>query len=158
GKSGLKGAAGMKGQPGPQGNTGTLGLPGLTGGTAGNTSFGTFVAGPTEPPSVTLQASNVTTASAASLTPHTFTLEFRDDIFSPELSVFKATVQVQPSSGPAISATLVDLQLSGDDDGVGDATVITATYQFLPPSADWTKAPDGKYTVRLTGTPVTDLA
>ena len=55
-------------------------------------------------------------------------------------------------------ATLVGLTPAGVQDGLGDATIITATYEITPPFGDWTVAADGVYTVQLLGSAITDLA
>jgi RHS repeat-associated protein len=157
GKAGSNGADGTKGEDGQPGSPGKQGLPGLHGGSAGNSSFGTFVAGPLGM-TATLQADNITTATAAGQVPYTFTITFRDPLFLTEASVFGAVVQVIPPSGPAITATLTNMTLSGNNDNLGDATVITATYGIVPPSGDWTLAANGAYTVKITGKPILDLA
>lgn len=157
GRSGTAGSKGSEGHDGDSGNPGFPGLPGLRGGTAGNTSFASFSLGAAQPPSVTLDAPNVTNANALAESPYTFTLTFRNDTLMSQMAVFNAKVEVVTPGGTRIPAIIVDLALGGDTDGVGDATEITATYGFAPPSGTWFTAADGTYTVRLT-TPVTDLA
>ncbi len=159
GKAGAAGAAGSAGNPGQPGNAGEPGAPGLPGGIVGSSNFGSFlIGGPGLPPQHLLQAPNVTSLNATIETPYAFTIEFTDTILIPETSVAGATVQVVPPGGTPITATLTNLTIGGTNDGVGDATVLTATYAIIPPSDNWTLAPDGVYTVQLTGSPVKDLA
>ncbi len=109
--------------------------------------------------SATLTAPKVTTADAASESPYSFSLTFQDSsgVIS-DSSVSGATVQVVPPATAAITATLVSTQLSGNSDGNGDASTITANYQITPPTDSWTSAPMGTYSVNLTGTPVTGVS
>jgi hypothetical protein len=73
-------------------------------------------------------------------------------------TVQAATVQVQPPTGPALTATIASIPaLAGTAGALGDAQTIAVTYQVTPPNGDWTTAPIGTYTVTLGGSPVTDL-
>ncbi len=111
------------------------------------------------PVSVSLNAPSVNNANAASEVPYAFSLSFQDGggMISAS-SVAAATVQVVPPQGAAVTAVLVSQQATGSTDGSGDGSTITANYQITPPSGDWTGAPQGSYSVTLTGSPVTGLS
>ncbi|MGO9465132.1 MAG: Ig-like domain-containing protein, partial [Isosphaeraceae bacterium] len=108
------------------------------------------------PVSVTLNAPDVTDSNAASEVPYSFSLVFQNSsgLISGS-SVSGATVQVVPPDNEAIPATLLSTQPSGNTDGNGDASTITANYQITPSNGDWNQAPMGTYTVNLVGSPVT---
>ncbi len=111
------------------------------------------------PVSVSLNAPGVNNDNAGSEVPYGFSLVFQDSggMISGS-SVSGTTVKVVPAQGAAITATLVSQQPSGNTDAEGDGSTITANYQITPPSGDWTGAPQGTYTVDLSGSPVTGLS
>lgn len=146
---------------GPGGNAGPNGPAGEASGAGGASSSaidGGTVVSDTQAPTVVLSASNITASNAAAETPDTFTLTFTAGTFVSDASVSAAVVQVQPPTGPAIIAQLLEVTPSGATDGLDDAATLTATYQISPPGGAWDSAPDGSYTVSLGGKAVTDLA
>ncbi len=110
-------------------------------------------------PVASLNAQDVSALNASSLNPYSFTISFTDSAGINTASVAGSTALVTPpSGGPAIVATLVNVQAGGSSDANGDATSITATYQFTPPGGAWSIADDGVYSVQMGGTPVSDLS
>ena len=114
----------------------------------------------TKPPTVALQATNVTASNAASENPYTFTVTFSDNVAVAASSLAGAVVQVVPPAavGGPITATLVNTAAIGTTDSQGDAQAFTLTFQISAPGGAWTGADNGTYTVTLGGSPVTDLA
>jgi uncharacterized repeat protein (TIGR03803 family) len=111
----------------------------------------------TVPPTVTLQAPDVTSSNAAKQNPYNFSLAFQDDTLVDYQSVLGASVLVQPPTGPALTAQLVGI-VGVNGDRFNNSTNLTAVYQITPPSGSWTAAPAGTYSIVLSGSPVTDLA
>ncbi len=127
----------------------------------GQTLIGAFAyTSDTTPPTATLNASAVTDASIMNSNGnvYTFSILFQDDTYVSASSVAAATAQVTLSSRALFAAQLTDTTLSGALDGVGDASAITADYKLIPPGGDWAQAPNGTYTVVLSGPPVTDTS
>jgi uncharacterized repeat protein (TIGR03803 family) len=109
---------------------------------------------------VTLQAPDVTSSNAALQNPYIFSLNFHDETLVNYQSVLGATVQVQPPSGPALTAHLAGIVEAGPNgtDASGDAALLSATYEITSPGSSWADAPAGTYSVIMSGSPVTDLA
>lgn len=106
---------------------------------------------------VTVQAPDVTSSNAAQQNPYTFSVAFHDEKLVNYQSVLAATIQVQPPSGPALTAQLLGT-VESNPDASNNSSDITAQYQITPPGGSWSTAPAGNYSVVLTGSPVTDLA
>jgi hypothetical protein len=141
----------LAGQDGQGSGPGSSGDPTVAGGT---------VVADTQAPTVTLQAPNVTASSAAAHNPYIFSLGFLDNTFVDYQSVLGATVLVQPPTGPTLTALFQGIVEIGPSqiDGFQDAGILSAVYEITPPGGSWTSAPQGTYSVVLSGSPVTDLA
>jgi hypothetical protein len=114
----------------------------------------------TTPPTASVQAPNVTTATASTLNPYQFTVTFSDDVAVANSSLGGVVVQVVPPSGVGgpITASLVSTVPTGVVDPQGNAQSFTLTFRITPPSGNWITGDNGKYSVVLGGAPVADLA
>jgi hypothetical protein len=155
------GVAGKDGTPGSDGFAGTPGQDSgsaLTGSSAGDTIDGA-VTSDTTPPTITLNAADVTGSNARKLSPYTFTVTYTDPVLMAGSSFRGTVVHVaQPGGGAALTATAIKTVFSGLQDGQGDAQTVTVTYRFTPPSGAWTAPLNGTYTIDLVSHPPTDLA
>ncbi len=135
---------------------------GAAGVTAGRTNIGAY-AGTLNtmtfaPPTATLSATAVSPSNAAQETPYTFSVVFLGGTYVAAATVQQATVQIQPPTGAPFGATLVSVIPSGQLNGLGDGTTVTADYTITPPGGSWQQAPDGLYTVSLGGPAVSDTS
>ena len=164
--AGDPGSDGNSGEPGEAGSVGSGGSPGsagIAGDAVGDSIYPTNTqTGPigseTTPPSVALNAANVSGAGADSATSYTFGLVFTDANLV-DASSLPATIEVAPPTGSPIDATMVTggTTPSGSMDALGDASLLTVTYQITLPQGGWSTLPAGTYTVTPGGS-VTDLA
>ena len=154
-RNGPDGTAGNAGVAGDAGAMGAAANPGTAGTSMGNNTFGTPTSD-TTPPTAVLSAADVHNDNTDNL--YTFTIAYSDPSFVKQSTVAGAVVQVQPPTGPAITATVASTAYSTPQDSDGDAETITVTYQITPPGGDWNAAPTGAYTVKLVSNPPQDLA
>jgi hypothetical protein len=114
--------------------------------------------GSTSAPVVSLLAPDISSENADWQTPYTLSLVYQDAGMVSFASLAGSTVQVQPPTGSAINAEEVGTQVLGSTDAQGDGSTIVVTYELMPPGGKWYAAPPGTYTVKLGGSPVTDLS
>ncbi len=114
--------------------------------------------GSTPAPAVNVLAPNVDAGNADWVAPYTFSVVYQDTAMVSAASVAGSSVQVQPPSGPALNAQAISTQVLGTTDSQGNGTTIIVTYEFLPTGGNWYAAPPGTYTIKLSGSPVTDLS
>ncbi|MFI5460676.1 MAG: Ig-like domain-containing protein, partial [Isosphaerales bacterium] len=122
------------------------------------TVYPTGPTGATSAPVVSLLAPNISSENADWLTPYTFSVVYQDSAMVSFASLAGSTVQVQPPTGPAITAQEISTQILGSTDVEGDGSTTVVTYELTPPTGNWYAAPPGTYTVNLGGSPVTDLS
>ncbi len=113
----------------------------------------------TTAPTASLSAPDVTSATASSLNPYTFTITYQDNIAVALATIAGAQVFVSPpAGGPGMLAELVSVSPTGQTDALGDAKNLTATYQIVPPGGAWSAENAGSYSIAIAGAPVADFA
>ena len=133
GEKGLAGPSGVPGSPGSNGNPGAATADSIY---PANTPTAPS-ASQAEPPAVALIASDVNPANAASETPYQFNLVITAQGGNLVDVGSIAGIQVLPPSGPPVTAAVISTTPSGTTDALGDASLLTVTYQITPPGGNW---------------------